>query len=223
MATRGGARSPAARVRPRGTAEPLTLFHPADEELRCKGVTGCTDRVLHPWLKEELAAVLESLPEPGVALSPEQDRALWESRQEGLTEKVTLLAELPPLRVLLAQGNLAGHKTPEPVVGLFEHGVMPLYTPLGGSQLNMAESVQRIPARRGLEGQHPTRAQQVIEWLEAVARAWNRGPTPFEWGGKRKARRERAWQRRYALAGSAAHTRRSLRPRRARPNERLCA
>ena len=42
--------------------------------------------------------------------------------------------------------NLAGHLTPRLVVWLFEHGIMPLYTPLGGSWLNMTESIQRILA-----------------------------------------------------------------------------
>lgn len=41
-------------------------------------------------------------------------------------------------------------------------------------------------------------------WLEAVARGWNCEPTPFIWGGKRQARRERARQRRHALGGSGA-------------------
>jgi transposase len=35
---------------------------------------------------------------------------------------------------------------------LCAHGIMPLYTPLGGSWLNMAESIQRILKRRALEG-----------------------------------------------------------------------
>lgn len=43
---------------------------------------------------------------------------------------------------------------------------MPLYTPLGGSWLNMAESVQRIIVRRALSGQHPQQAQALIDWLE---------------------------------------------------------
>ncbi len=29
---------------------------------------------------------------------------------------------------------------------MIQHGIMPLYTPLGGSWLNMAESIQRISA-----------------------------------------------------------------------------
>jgi hypothetical protein len=33
---------------------------------------------------------------------------------------------------------------------LFQQGVMPLYTPLSGSSLNMAESLQRIVVGRAL-------------------------------------------------------------------------
>ena len=35
--------------------------------------------------------------------------------------------------------NLAGQKTPGFVCWLFAHGIMPLYTPVGASWLNMAE------------------------------------------------------------------------------------
>lgn len=35
-----------------GTAKLLTLFHPADSQVRVKGVTSCPNVVLHPWLKE---------------------------------------------------------------------------------------------------------------------------------------------------------------------------
>ena len=79
---------------------------------------------------------------------------------------------------------------------------MPLDTPLSGSWLNMAESVQRILARRALDGQQPTSAQQVMDWLGATVRGWNAQPTPFVWGGKRRERRRRARHRR--LAGSGA-------------------
>jgi hypothetical protein len=96
---------------------------------------------------------------------------------------------------------------------LFDHGIMPLFTPLGGSYLNMAESVQRILKRRALDGQHPKTPEQIIDWLEATARGWNREPTPFVWGGKRQARRQRARERRHALGGSGAYTRRPLRRR----------
>jgi transposase len=56
--------------------------------------------------------------------------------------------------MLLVWDNLAGHKTAEMVVWLCRHGIMPLYTPLGGSWLNMAEAIQRILKRRTLDGQN---------------------------------------------------------------------
>lgn len=124
--------------------------------------------------------------------------------------RFTLRERLPPLRVLLILDNLAGHKTPEFVCWLMDHGIMPLYTPLGGSWLNMAESAQRIIVSRALSGQHPSAPEQIMEWLEATARAWNREPTPFVWGGPRHLRRERARQRRHALGGSGACTLRPL-------------
>jgi hypothetical protein len=40
--------------------------------------------------------------------------------------------------------NLAGHKTTAFVQWLFQHGIVPLYTPLGGSWLNM---VRRMAAQ----------------------------------------------------------------------------
>ena len=86
---------------------------------------------------------------------------------------------------------------------LFQHGVMPLYTPLSGSWLNMAESVQRILVRRALEGQHPQSAAELIGWLEETVVGWNAAPTPFVWDGKRRDRRQRARQRRLGGSGAA--------------------
>ena len=197
-----------------GTAKMLTLLHPATGQVRVKGVRSSTNAVLHAWLKQELAAITSALP-PG-PVQPEADRAQWQRWQEGLRVRFTLRERLPPLRILLILDNLARHKTPEFVCWLMDHGIMPLYTPLGGSWLNMAESAQRILVSRALSGQSPSGPEQIMEWLEATARAWNRSPTPFVWGGRRQARRERARQRRHALGGSGACT---LRPmRRARPN-----
>ncbi len=119
--------------------------------------------------------------------------------------------ELPPLRLLLVRDNLAGHLTPAFVLWLFAHGVMPLYTPLGGSWLNRAEAIQRVLKRRALEGTHPTTPAEIIGSLEATARGWSRDPTPFVWGGRRAARRERARQRRHARGGSGATTHRPVR------------
>ena len=122
-----------------GTAKLLTLFHPASGQVRVKGVTTTVNTVLHGWLKAELTEVLARLPEPTTPLSPEEARVLWTQWQEGLTVRVTLPSELPPLRMLLVWDNLAGHKTPELVLWLFSHGIMPLYTPLSGSWLNMTD------------------------------------------------------------------------------------
>jgi hypothetical protein len=65
-----------------------------------------------------------------------------------------------------------------------------------------AESVQRIIVRRALAGQHPQTPQEIMGWLAETVAGWHAAPTPFEWGGKRQARRERARQRR--VGGSAA-------------------
>lgn len=192
-----------------GTAKQLTIFHPASGEVRVKGVRSTANIVLHPWVEAELEAVLAALPRPET-LAPEENRCRWQRWQEGLTVRIALPQELPPLRLLLVLDNLAGHYTVGFVLWLFAHGIMPLYTPLGGSWLNMAESIQRIIKRRALDGQHPKTPEEIIAWIEATARGWNREPTPFIWGGKRKARRERAHQRRHALGGSGACTRQPL-------------
>ncbi len=168
-------------------------------------MTACTNAVLHPWLKRELGEVLAAMAAPSAGPDAGR-RAAWERWQQGLTIVVTLPADPPPLRMLLVLDNLAGHKTPELVCWLFAHGVMPLYTPVGGSWLNMAESLQRILKRRALDGQHPTDTGQIIAWLEAAARHWDAAPTPFRWGGRRAARRRRQRER-HRIGGSGACTR----------------
>jgi hypothetical protein len=200
-----------------GTANLLALFRPATGERRAQPVEHAPNAVLHPWLQAELAAILATLP----ALSPDTAAAqaapaYWAAWQAGLSVRPTWRADLPPLRVLLVWDNLSGHKTPELLCELFAQGILPLYTPLGGSWLNMAESIQRIVARRALEGQHPQSAVQVMEWLAATVDGWNTQPTPFVWGGKRAQRRWRQRQRYHALGGSAALTHRPL-SRRRRP------
>ncbi len=129
-----------------GTAKQLTLFHPASGAIRVKGVRSARNAVLHPWLEAELAAILATLPEPEV-LDPEENRRRWTCWQEGLTIRITLPQDLPPLRMLLVWDNLTGHYTVDVVLWLFDHGIMPLFTPFGGSYLNMAESIQRILKR----------------------------------------------------------------------------
>jgi len=205
------ARYPHEHVR-HGTAKMLTLFHPVTGLVRVKGVTSSPNVVLHAWLEAELLALLDALP-PTKHLADDENRVAWEGWQAGLTVKPTLCEDLPPLRLLLVMDNLAGHLTPRLVVWLFEHGVMPLYTPLGGSWLNMAESIQRILKRRALGGQHPEKTDQIIGWFEAVARHWNVAPTPFVWGGKRMERRRRQRERCHRVGGSGACTRGPIRRR----------
>jgi hypothetical protein len=182
-----------------GTAKLLTLFHPATGHVQAKGVTNAPNAVLHPWLKGELEAVLAALP---TVTTPEAERPAlaqwqtWEGRP---------CPHLRPLRLIVVWDNLAGHLSPELVVWLYRHGVLPLYTPLSGSWLNMAESVQRILGHRALAGQHPQTPAQLITWLEETVDGWNATPTPFTWHGKRYARRQRACARRHQrLAGSGA-------------------
>ena len=193
-----------------GTAKILTLFHPASGTVRVTGVTSSANVVLHPWLKQQLSEILATLPEKPV-LRPEDNRAWWLFWQAGLSAPIALPENLPPLRMLLIWDNLRGHYTIDLLLWLFEHGIMPLYTPIGGSWLNMAESMQRILVQRGLAGQNPENPEQIISLLEGVAHGWNLDPTPFEWGGKRAARRQRSRLRRHALGGSGACTRRSIR------------
>jgi hypothetical protein len=185
-------------------AKQLTLFHPASGTVRVKGVVRTTNAVLHPWLMTQLEEILAQLPEPLEVLDPEANRCLWVRWQEGLSLPFPLPEELQPLRMLLVLDNLQGHRTPSFVAWLVGQGIMPLYTPVAGSWLNMTESIQGILAAKALDGTHPQTPEEIIEWLEATARGWNRDPTPFEWDGKRRARRTRSRERRYALGGSGA-------------------
>lgn len=194
-----------------GTAKVMTLFRPADGHVRVEGATSVTNAVLHPWAKRELSAILAELPTPSPSL--DTSRAAWERWQSGLTVQITLPEVLPPLRILLVLDNLAGHRTPEFVLWLFAHGVMPLYTPLGGSWLNMAESIQRVLKRRALDGQSPGTPSEVIDRFASVAKHWNVSPTPFVWGGKRASRRQRSRDRRHAIGGSGAYSQRPIRKR----------
>jgi hypothetical protein len=180
-----------------GTAKLLTLFRPATGEVRAKGVSSAPNAVLHPWLKHELLQVLAELPAVPTHDTERPEPALWATWLGHVPH-----LPLPPLRLILVWDNLAGHLSTEIVTWLFAHGVMPLYTPLSGSWLNMAESVQRIICGRALRGQHPKTVAELITWLEDTVAGWNVAPTPFIWDGKRRERRLRAKQRH--LGGSAS-------------------
>jgi transposase len=199
-----------------GTAKLLTLFRPATGAVRAKPVACCSNAVLHPWLKEELGALLAALPPVADPDGLGRRWADWGWSEEEVTGFDPRPPEVrPPVRLVLVWDNLTGHKSVALVQWLVERGIVPLYTPLGGSWLNLTESVQRILVRRALEGQHPETAQEVMDWLSAAVRGWNKAPTPFHWGGKRAARRQRARERRHTLGGACGYTRRPVaRPRR---------
>jgi hypothetical protein len=190
-----------------GTAKLLTLFRPATGEVRAEPVTSATNAVLHPWLMRELEAILAICP-PGP--DPAAPGRHWSDRSYR-TDPFGFNTKLPPIRMLLIWDNLAGHHTSALVAWCHARGIWLLYTPIAGSWLNMAESVQRILVRRALDGQHPADTQRVMDWLAQAVRGWNAAPTPFEWGGRRAARRARARERQHRLGGSGACTRRPIR------------
>jgi DDE superfamily endonuclease len=190
-----------------GGAKLMTLFRPATGDVRAKGVISVTNAVLHPWLKEQLLTVLEAQEK---AKASETEAAPLPKRAEESKANAwetwvgwRLSDRYPPLRMILVWDNLAGHRNDQMVSWLFAHGIMPLYTPLSGSWLNMAESVQRIIVRRALCGQYPQTQEQIIAWLEETVAGWNQNPTPFVWNGKRRERRQRARLRRLAGSGAA--------------------
>src|SRR6266536_4670741 len=158
-----------------------------------------------PGAYEQLLAVLSAKEAKAAsAAAPSPQPAEWEKAHQWETWVGWKLSDrYPPLRMILVWDNLAGHRNFPLQQWLSDHGIMPLYTPVGGSWLNMAESMQRILVRRALSGQHPQTAQEVIDWLEQTVEGWNNHPTPFVWNGKRRRRRERARVRRLAGSGAA--------------------
>jgi hypothetical protein len=76
--------------------------------VRVKGVRSVSNAVLHPWLQAALTTILAALPEPQ-ALPPAENRRCWERWQQGLSVRITLPENLPPLRLLLVLDNLTGH------------------------------------------------------------------------------------------------------------------
>ena len=185
-----------------GTVKLLTLFRPATGELRGEPVERTPHAILHPWLQRALSAILAQCPPAPDQPTPGRRWVDWRYQPgaEGLDQ------HLPPIRLLLIWDNLSGHCSHTMVQWCAERGICVLYTPLSGSWLNMAESVQRIISRRALDGRHATDTATLLTWLREALIGWNRHPTAFTWGGKRHARRDRAYARRHRLGGSGATT-----------------
>jgi len=192
-----------------GTAKMLTLFRPKTGEVRALAVEHATNAILHPWLKQQLSQILSQLP----AVDPTGTPVWGHSWSDwGDNEENALRFGWPPVRMVLILDNLAGHCSVDLLFWCYEQGIVLLFTPLGGSWLNLCESVQRILVRRALSGQHPQTAEEIKEWLSATVRGWNADPTPFEWAGKRWQRRQRQRER-HRLGGSAGYTIRPIRRR----------
>jgi hypothetical protein len=75
----------------------ITLFHPRDGQVRVKGVESVSNKVLHPWLKENLRQLVADWPPQIPLVSDDDNRAIWEGWRQDLTVKFTLPAQLPPL------------------------------------------------------------------------------------------------------------------------------
>ena len=143
-----------------GTAKLLTLFRPATGDVHAKGVLSAPNAVLHPWLQEELQRELDQLDQEPLAVRvplPEDHPLLltWQHWYWSYERP----KPAPALRLILIWDNLKGHLSYNMVRWLLQRGILPLYTPLSGSWLNMAESLQRIIVRRALSGQHPQSAR----------------------------------------------------------------
>lgn len=191
-----------------GTAKLLTLFRPATGEVHGQPVDRTPNTVLHPWLQREFTAILAAL--PSVPESPGVGQ-VWETWGYPPERRAQYTATpAPAVRVLVILDNLAGHYTKAWVAWCLERGIALLYTPLGGSWLNLAEAIQRILKRRALDGQQYETVAKLKDALAAVIRGWNRDPTPFVWHGKRWERRRRARERRHGVGGARGHTRRPL-------------
>ncbi len=103
-----------------GTAKLLTLFRPATGLLRAKGVLSAPNAVLHPWLKEQLSAMLAEIEKehPREELPPEAERPLCAQWETWLGHPPRG-KPLPPLCIVVVLDNLAGHLSYDLVLWFF--------------------------------------------------------------------------------------------------------
>ena len=101
-----------------GTERPNPdTFHPASGKARVKGVTSSANAILHPWLKEELSMILQTLPPPKEWMP--KPTASFGKCGRRIILPITLPENLPDLRMLLIWDNLRGHYTTEMILWLF--------------------------------------------------------------------------------------------------------
>ena len=78
-----------------GTVKLLTLFHPVTGQVRVKGVTHTPNTVLHgvtvlhPWLQQELTAIIATLPPLEKVPNAAENRTAWGRWQDGLWQGST--------------------------------------------------------------------------------------------------------------------------------------
>jgi hypothetical protein len=164
-----------------GTVTLLPLVRPHTGEVRAKGVRNAPNTVLQSGLHAELTAILATLPEVTRSDARRPVLARWETGRDRVPRN-----PVPPLRLILVRDNLAGHLSSALVPGLFQHGIMPLSTPLVGSGLNLAESLPWISGRRALAGPHPETPDEMSGGRRGRRTV---APTPRVWEGKRHDRR----------------------------------
>ena len=123
MAHRRKAQTKAPRICASGDGQALDSIPPGyGRGAGARGETGHQRGAPSLPLKEELTAILETLPPPKEMLGAEHNRSEWKSWQEGLSVKITLPLKLPPLRMLLVWDNLVGHLKPSFYCGCSQGG-----------------------------------------------------------------------------------------------------
>jgi transposase len=200
FAARGSSRAASARVRARGHRQTADALSPGyRQDPRQGGGLGdqCgaaslaeTRNSARCWLRSSRSTRQRACRQKQSVHGMPSGKRGWAIRRGRAT---------PPLRIVLVLDNLAGHLSYDLVGWFFEHGVMPLYTPVGGSWLNMAESgephhraagagrsaSQERPADHRLVGTNRGRLERpshvlCVEWqAEEASRA--RSLTPPGW------------------------------------------
>jgi hypothetical protein len=116
---------------------------------------------------------------------PSQIRRGTSNWQQGLQVHITLPPVLSAPRLLLVWHRPQGNWTPELIGEVSLHDFMPLDTPLCGSWLNMAKSMQRIMVRRALTGQYPQTPEKSLRYWKRPS--MHRTNSPRSYVGRQTA------------------------------------
>src|SRR4051812_24089622 len=112
-----------------GTSKILTLFHPATGQVRLQPAARGTNAVLHPWLREQLSAILAALPVPKASLHPAVTRAARGGVAGGPDEILHLTARPVAAAALAGVGQSRWPQDARPGAGAVRaRGHAPLHT-----------------------------------------------------------------------------------------------